>query len=403
MMFRCAALPIRWVTLCGLAIALVGSASNAPAQSSEEKLKAQREELARIRKEREELERTMDELKGKAHNLADEVNIIDRRRDKTRQLMVSLDKQLGSIGEEVALTSAQLDSAEKEAINKRGTLHHRLVDIYKRGPTFAWEALLSAASFGQLVTRYKYLHQLAKHDRSLVHRMEDLKTRIKSHRDKLVALQDELEDTRTEKAREEAKLKTLEAQMQRSLDQVKQESKKAEARMRRLAKAEAELNGVIANLESARRRGTRSNASAARTSSSVRTSDLGKLDWPVDGQILYRYGKVVNENNTTTRWNGIGISAAEGTAVKAVSSGEVVYIGEMGTYGKTVIVEHGGGDYSVYSSLANTSVTKGTKVAKGQSIGTVGVTDPAFGPHLHFEIRRAGGQASDPFEWLREQ
>jgi septal ring factor EnvC (AmiA/AmiB activator) len=122
----------------------------------------------------------------------------------------------------------------------------------------------------------------------------------------------------------------------------------------------------------------------------------------VDGSIIYRFGRVVNPNNTTTRWNGIGIAAASGTEVKSVSAGEVVLADVMGTYGNTVIVQHGGGDYSVYGSLSRMAVSKGSRVTKGQVIGSVGATDPSLPAHLHFEIRR-GGPAVDPLDWLRSQ
>ena len=125
------------------------------------------------------------------------------------------------------------------------------------------------------------------------------------------------------------------------------------------------------------------------------------LGWPVNGSLLYRFGRVVT-NNTTTRWNGIGIAAPAGTAVHAVAGGEVVLAESMGTYGLTVIVQHGGGDYSVYGSLATIEVTKGQQVAKGQAIGTVGATDPELPAHLHFEIRPKG-RAMDPLVWLKNQ
>ena len=73
----------------------------------------------------------------------------------------------------------------------------------------------------------------------------------------------------------------------------------------------------------------------------------------------------------------------------------------IGTYGTTVIVQHGGGDYSVYGSLGRADVRRGAQVRRGQAIGTVGAADPDLGPHLHFEIRRAKGVAVDPLEWLR--
>jgi len=120
----------------------------------------------------------------------------------------------------------------------------------------------------------------------------------------------------------------------------------------------------------------------------------------VDGAIIYRFGRVVNPNNTTTRWNGIGIAASAGTDVKSVSAGEVVLADVMGTYGNTIILEHGGGDYSVYGSLSRMAVSKGNRVIKGQAIGSVGATDPSLPAHLHFEIRR-GGPAVDPLTWLR--
>jgi murein hydrolase activator len=72
----------------------------------------------------------------------------------------------------------------------------------------------------------------------------------------------------------------------------------------------------------------------------------------------------------------------------------------IGTYGLTVIIQHGGGDYSVYGSLARADVQKGQKVIKNQVIGAVGVSDPELDAHLHFEIRPKG-RAIDPLVWLR--
>lgn len=365
-------------------------------QTSEDRLRAQRDELERIKREREELQRKMSALQRNVHSLSDEVSLLDKQHDATARVVKSLDAQLISITDEVRITTASLEEAEREATQKRGLLHRRLIEIYKRGPLFTAEVLLSAKSVGDLVARYKYLHILALHDKSLVHRMEDLQSTIASRKVQLVHLQNGIEENRTEKAEEAARLSALEGARSRSLAQVQEDAKKTKARLDQLAKSEARLNNVIASLEAARK----STARGPVTASTLRTSDLGKLDWPVEGTFLYRFGRFVNPNNTTTRWNGIGISAAAGTPVKSVSSGTVAYAGLMGTYGNTVILEHGGGDYSVYGSLSQIEVRKGMRVTKGQILGTVGTSDPALGPHLHFEIRK-GGPAVDPTEWLR--
>jgi len=279
-------------------------------------------------------------------------------------------------------------------------LQRRVVEIYKRGPLYSAEVLFSAQSVGQLVARYKYLHLLALRDKGLAQRLSELHDKIEAQHGQLVRLQSSVIENRAEKAQEAARLVELEKEQSRSLARVQQDTKRTKARLAELEKSEARINNVIASFEAERRRAGGRGGTATLAPSSIRTTDIGRLDWPVNGSFLYRFGRSVNANNTTTRWNGIGISAPIGTVVKSVSAGTVAYAGQMGTYGNTVILEHGGGDYSVYGSLDRIDVRKGVRVIKGQSLGTVGISDPALGSHLHFEIRR-GGPAVDPAEWLR--
>jgi septal ring factor EnvC (AmiA/AmiB activator) len=390
---------LRRVPLWGLALALVCGSPLLAQDEGEAKLKAQQEELARIRREREALQQRMRGLQNKAHNISEEVDNLNRQHNATVRVVHSLDQQLTTLSGEVEHTTANLVRAQDEVQVKRAIRSRRLVEIYKRGPLYSVEVMLSAKSFGDLVARYKYLHILAQRDRAVLGRVDQLRTMIIGQRRQLVSLQNGVEQNRTDKAEEAVRLAALEHVRVKSLAQVQQDAKKAKARLAELAKSEARLNNVIAGFEAARRRAASRAGAAPAAPSSIRTSDYGKLDWPVDGIIIYRFGRVINPNNTTTRWNGIGISAAEGTQVHSVSAGEVVLADVMGTYGNTVIVEHGGGDYSVYGSLGRMEVSKGARVSKGQAIGTIGGTDPALPPHLHFEIRR-GGPAVDPLDWL---
>jgi septal ring factor EnvC (AmiA/AmiB activator) len=376
-------------------------ASTAAAQEqSEAKLRQQQEELSRIRRERDELQRRMRGLQSKVHDITEEVTNLDRQHNATVRVVRSLDQQLTTLNGEVEHTTANLVRAQDEVQIKQAVLRKRLVEIYKRGPLFTFEVLLSAKSFGDLVARYKYLHILAQRDRTVVRRVDQLRSQIIGQRRQLVSLQNGVEQNRVEKAREAERLAALEQQRQLSLKKAQSDQKKAKARLAELAKSEARLNNVIQGFENARRRAASRSGAAPLAPSSIRTSDYGRLDWPVDGSIIYRFGRVVNPNNTTTRWNGVGIAASSGTGVKSVSSGEVVLADVMGTYGNTIIIQHGGGDYSVYGSLSDMAVSKGARVTKGQVIGTIGATDPSLPPHLHFEIRH-GGPAVDPLDWLR--
>jgi len=384
--------------LAVLSLVLLSSVAWAQADP-ESRVNAQRDELARIRAERDELEKKMSGLQNTAHELRDEVNLLDKQHDATARMVKSLDNQLDAITEEVQTTTADLANSEREAVLKRAVLQRRLIEIYKRGPLYSAEVLFSAQSVGQLVARYKYLHMLALRDQGLVRRLDELHEKIEAQHGQLVRLQSSVAENRTQKEQEAARLAELERLQARNLARVQEDTKRTKARLAELERSEARLNNIIASIEAQRRRaGSRAGAPAL-APSSIRTTDIGRLDWPVNGAFLYRFGRFVNPNNTTTRWNGIGISAPAGTVVKSVSGGTVAYAGAMGTYGNTVILEHGGGDYSVYGSLDRIDVKKGSRVIKGQALGTVGTSDPALGSHLHFEIRR-GGPAVDPAEWL---
>ena len=86
-------------------------------------------------------------------------------------------------------------------VRKRSALQTRLVDIYKRGPMHTTEAFLSARTFAELVGRYKYLHEIALHDRSVVKQVTSLHDKIDEQRTLLVRLQTEIERNRLEKQR----------------------------------------------------------------------------------------------------------------------------------------------------------------------------------------------------------
>jgi septal ring factor EnvC (AmiA/AmiB activator) len=387
------------------------SPATPPAQPPTETRDARppREALERARQERAALERRMRELRTSAFDLRSEVENLDRQADATARLVSALDRQLATIDGEVGAATLRLARAEAELADRQRGLRGRLVEIYKRGPLYEVEALLSAASFGELVARYKYLHELARRDRALVRRVEGLRNAVAGDRALLVRLQGELARNRAEKAVEEQRLRALEGSRGRNLAQVQAQARTAEQRLAQLARDEQRLTGLIAAAEEARRRAAaRADARPAPPSTMRRPGAagaaggpvVGGLDWPVSGRLLYRFGRVTGANRTTTRWNGIGIAAPAGTPVRAAAPGEVVVAEAIGAFGVTVIVQHGAGDYSVYGSLARADVRRGQRVAKGQPVGTVGAADPDLPPHLHFEVRPQG-RAVDPLTWLR--
>lgn len=92
-------------------------------------------------------------------------------------------------------------------------------------------------------------------------------------------------------------------------------------------------------------------------------------------------------------WNGIDIGAARGTPIHSSADGIVIIVrnngGWNGGYGNYAVITHPNGTQTLYSHMRSAIVSAGQSVIKGQTIGYVGTTGRATGPHLHFEVRGA--------------
>lgn len=127
----------------------------------------------------------------------------------------------------------------------------------------------------------------------------------------------------------------------------------------------------------------------------------GKLPWPVKGKILHKYGKQRDAALKTTINNtGIDIRASSGEKVSAVFTGIVSMITYLSGFGNTIILDHGGGYYSVYSHLDEVLVSLDDLVETGENIGLVGDSGSLEGSKLHFALF-SNQQTENPQSWLR--
>lgn len=97
---------------------------------------------------------------------------------------------------------------------------------------------------------------------------------------------------------------------------------------------------------------------------------------------------------------GLDLRAPRGTPVAASQAGRVVFSGTQRGFGRVVIVDHGRGVRTYYAHLSGFAVGDGEGVSRGQTLGFVGQSGNATGPHLHFELRR-DGKPVDPRGYVR--
>ena len=133
---------------------------------------------------------------------------------------------------------------------------------------------------------------------------------------------------------------------------------------------------------------------------------LGSIDGtnamqrPAVGRFSSGFGARVDPLDKTKAFHpGLDIAAPKGAPVVAAAGGEVIHAGPAGTYGNMIAVRQPDGTETRYAHLAAVDVKVGDKIAAGTHLGAVGSTGRSTGPHLHFEVLKAG-KAVDPRPYL---
>jgi septal ring factor EnvC (AmiA/AmiB activator) len=359
--------------------------------------------LEQIRSERARLESEIGDVRNRVRNVSEELANVERRLSASSSVVAEIQFQSDAATQSIQETTRELVQAREQLAESEAVLNRRLRDIYKMGPLHTVGVLLGASSFTDLLNRYRYLQRIASFDRSLVNRVEVIEGQLVERNDDLRQRMAELGSLRQNRLSEVAELRSVESEHQAALEEFRAREQLTGSRLELLDADESRMTRLIVDLET-RRREIEARAATATADASLSPDDAGSLDWPLDGDVIYRFGRERRPNGTVLRWNGIGISASPGSPVTAVRAGTVVLAGPFEGYGPTVVLDHGDGFYTLYLYLEEIGVVQGRPVAIGQVVGTVGGTDTPEGPHIEFQVRApvSGGspQAQDPLKWL---
>ncbi|MFQ2114021.1 murein hydrolase activator EnvC [Aeromonas veronii] len=222
------------------------------------------------------------------------------------------------------------------------------------------------------------LTKLVKAEKALKARLEELRRKRE-------------EQERRERAERErlAKLKAEQERQRKLAEQRRAEQQRLAAQQNKTVKP-AEPAEEVASSKPERGSGI----SSAGHYSGLKTN--GSLRWPVQGPILISYG---SPRTAQLKWKGTLIGASEGTQVKAVAPGQVVYADWLDGFGMLLVIDHGKGYMSLYGHNQSLLRQVGQNVEQGEPVALVGDSGGQDRPGLYFEIRYQG-EAINPTKWL---
>ncbi len=329
-----------------------------------------------------------------------ERDTLARELQQTERRIAAISAELKSLQKQAAAQRQRIHDTETESIATRRTLERRsdglrrqLRAAYAIGRQGQTQLLLNqndVLKVGRVLVYYDYLQraQTAAIEgiRSRVHELEALGERLQAEVARLAELKrqqesalDTLKDSRRERAEVLGKLRERIADEQGELKRLRNDERALVALIEQLQTAFAEL------------------PPDAGFSDQPFVTLRGKLPWPLRGKLIARYGDTKAGGKLS--WKGHWIGAQEGSAIKAVARGRVVYVGWMHRYGLIVLLEHEGGYYSLYGHAQAATVAVGETIRAGQVLASAGSTGGHEQPGVYFELRK-GAEPIDPRQWL---
>jgi len=385
--------------------ALAATEGKSPrAQESRERLKEVQRELGREREK-------VKEAGRKEASLARELARLDQDlKDKTQALR-ELEAKLRTSNQRIVKLSQEIAATDLRLTRSRRLLKSRLRAIYKQGRFGYVRMLLSAEDFSAAGRRLKYLSAVAGQDQRLMQTYSTTLTDLSQKRGELTRSKAEVAEAKDRAATTRGQIAEEQRKRRVLLASVREEKAGYLAQIKELEASAKNLQSLIARLQTEEERQRRAARSVPRRDGKEESPDIrddgrferlrGKLPWPALGSLASTFGRQEHPRFRTVTFNrGIEITAPEGRDIAAVADGTALYADWFKGYGRLIILDHGGGYFTLYAHASELLVRAGDAVAKGQVIGRVGDTGSLEGPQLYFELRHKG-KPQDPLAWLQ--
>jgi septal ring factor EnvC (AmiA/AmiB activator) len=334
------------------------------------------------------LQREADRLAAEERTLLGDLRRLDLERQIRNEELARLEAASAAVDQELADLSAQLARLREQERADRPLFEARLVEFYKLGRVRYLRLLLSTSDARRFGRAARMVSGLATQDRD----------RLADHARQRLALERQQAAVQDRSDRAES-LRATAVRARNAAEQAVGARTRLIQQIDQQRDLNAQLTGELQTAHEKLQATVRTLSSAAPVSALLPfDASRGDLAWPADGPVRVRFGAREGRQLPAT---GVVIAAREGSVVRAVHDGTVVFAGPFAGYGNLLIVAHGGQNFSLYGHLLRTDVARDAQVEHGRALGVVG-SAPTGPPGLYFELR-VDGRPVDPIQWLKKR
>ena len=396
---------IRRITALGLILVLAAGIPIQASSASTEKvteddastksLQEAQDERAQLEKALKEAQSTIEDLKDSKGDIESKVTELNQQLIDISARITDLENQLTAKSEDIQETKDELAGAKEREAQQYADMKVRIQFMYENGQTSYLEALLSSRNISEFLNSADYIAQIQSYDRQKLTEYQDT---VESIVNLEAQLEQEYTDLEALKSTVESNKATVAAMMRQKESELADISGDIEDAQSDADYYAAEIQAQEELIAAIKR------AEAEKAAAGVEEHPYtgGAFRWPCPSstRVTSDYGTRVSPmSGASSNHKGIDIGASAGADIIAAADGTVTAASYSSAAGNYVMIDHGGGLYTVYMHASSLLVSPGQTVSAGDVIAKVGSTGISTGSHLHFGVSLNGSYVS-PWSYL---
>ena len=374
-----------------------------PQRDYDEELRYQNDAINKMKNEIEELSSKLRKTNIIETTTSKRIINLDEELALINKLIQSLKKEEDATKNKINILKKDIKKKENELNTMRDRYEQRVVNTYLKGRVSDLEKVLSSTSWRQAIYRTQYLKIISSIEQKMTNEIEHLLLMINKDKLKLESLLRQSISLKRDKKKQMSSLRKMRIKREKELTRIRQDKSALANYMQEKAAGVKQLETIIKKVLEDKARFEREER-IRQQQEALKTKEFnllkGQLPWPTEGRVISKFGKQWNAQLKTTTDNpGIDIKGQPGSPIRSTISGIVTTITYIRGYGTTIIIDHGGGFYTVYSHVTNIQTHVDSEVRSGDVIAYMGDSGSINGSKLHFEVW-GKGQKLDPEKWL---
>ena len=343
-------------------------------------------------------EKEREQMKSNLSNLEQIKKDLETQKTNLKNYVAQLDQNLSQIEQNIADLKNKITAKEE---NQKNAMIRRIRIMYEKGDSYILDMMLKAESFSDFLNRADFMDLIMAYDRQQWKDFMENRKYIELCKEELEAEKAILDEAKAGVEQEQANMEALIDQKNRDITAYESDITNKEQAIKEYKQSIADQDAEIAALEAAIAAEKKKILEASGT---VLTYDGGTFKFPLATytRISDDYGNRIHPTLGIEQFhNGVDFAAPKGTAIYAAYDGQVVAATYSNTMGNYVMLDHGGGLYTIYMHASALYVSKDDIVVRGETIAAVGSTGRSTGNHLHFSVRKDGAYTS-PWNYLSQ-